>query len=684
VRFPQHAPLFLRFVALYGIALAQPIYDLVGRSPEFLVAHRAGRAEILLLCVALTLGLPALCTLVVALASRVNHVAADLTTAVAIAIPSAACALLGMRLTLATPAIGAVPVAAAAGLAVGALHARLAGFRLFLSAFGALALAFPVVFLLRPSTRSLLAANSVALKPTRTASPVPVVFVVFDQLPLASIVDGSGNIERLAYPALAELAATSTWYRNATTVNPVTGWALPAILTGKRPRTEQLPVAADHPNSLFTLLASTHRMRVIEPITDLCPDDVCGREDDSMASRALQMASDLAIAYLHVILPRDLTRELPSVTNNWKGFAGDNVWQQRWGRKRDKARHGTWESFLLGIRPGEGPVLYYAHMLLPHDPFMYLPNGLRYTRHETMDALAPSHVWNSDDWDVARGYQRHLLQVAYVDLLVGQLLDRLRAARIFDEALIVITSDHGAGFRPGGPLRNVDPQQFAAIMCVPLIVKAPFQEKGQTDDRNVETIDILPTVAALLATEAPWKTDGSAALGTRPSRQYKELSYERARVTKQFPPSMLDQVLEIARRKERLFGPADGPFRMPRLSRYTSSLGSAVRALGPVVDGPVEITVDSPKDFTRVDPNSGFVPAQITGTVRCPQEEGNVELAIAVNGVVRGTTRSSVRRADGSGRWVVIVPPSSFEPGANRVEAFVVRAAADGSVRLEV
>ena len=48
------------------------------------------------------------------------------------------------------------------------------------------------------------------------------------------------------------------------------------------------------------------------------------------------------------------------------------------------------------------------------------------------------------------GRQRHLLQLAYVDSLIGDLVQELKAQGIYDDALVVLTADHGISFEPGG------------------------------------------------------------------------------------------------------------------------------------------------------------------------------------------------------------------------------------------
>ena len=66
-------------------------------------------------------------------------------------------------------------------------------------------------------------------------APPPVVVAVFDQLPLASLLDREGELDRTLYPHFAALAGEATWFRNASAVTEATTYALPAIVTGNYP-----------------------------------------------------------------------------------------------------------------------------------------------------------------------------------------------------------------------------------------------------------------------------------------------------------------------------------------------------------------------------------------------------------------------------------------------------------------
>jgi hypothetical protein len=108
------------------------------------------------------------------------------------------------------------------------------------------------------------------------ASDAPVVEVVFDELPTATLMDPSGmRIDAKRFPGFANLAAHSTWYRDNTTVADFTCRAVPAIETGIDPDYTTLPISSQQPHSIFTLLGGKYKFNVSEPVTNVCPPSLC-------------------------------------------------------------------------------------------------------------------------------------------------------------------------------------------------------------------------------------------------------------------------------------------------------------------------------------------------------------------------------------------------------------------------
>ena len=97
------------------------------------------------------------------------------------------------------------------------------------------------------------------------------VVVIFDEFPVSSLMGADGRVDARLYPNFARLARDATWYRNTASVEQDTPYAVPAILDGRLPRQDRLPVAADHPRNIFSLLGGRYELHVREDATALCP-----------------------------------------------------------------------------------------------------------------------------------------------------------------------------------------------------------------------------------------------------------------------------------------------------------------------------------------------------------------------------------------------------------------------------
>lgn len=674
----------LHVASLWCIAVAQPLFEVLRTSPEFFVAHDTGPAELLGLVLLLCLAAPAACGLALWITGRLApgwraRAAGALVGALAAAIALQVLGPLGgwhAGLPLA--------LAAACGAAAAWAYVRLAPARLFATFLSPALAVVPAVFLLSPGIAGLLATSDAEqpLEVTFGATP-PIVVVIFDQLPLISLLDADGRIDASLYPHFAELADGSTWFRNASAVAEYTGFALPAILTGNYPEQRGLPVAADHPRNLFTLLGGRYRLHVQEPLTELCPRALCPPDRAPPGARLAAILSDLAVVYLAVVLPDDLTARLPPVTQGWRDFAARDTFAERFFAPRPDPRDvvATFIDSIGSGAAGGDPPFYFLHVLLPHHPWIYLRSGQRFTL-QRADVGLRNERWLDGEWAATIRYQRHLLQLQYVDTVVGALVARLRAAGLYDDALLAITADHGASLRPGFPFLQATAASFADIAAVPLFIKRPGQHEGQTLDANVETIDILPTLAAELGIRLPWTTDGANVLDPGWSgRSAKTLLAGGATSRLSGPADLRGAVMERVAHKLALFEDGD-PLEAPAAGGSTDLIGKRA-ADYPAAPLQIDVTVDAPELLGAVDPEGDFVPAHVTGAAVARDAAAPPLLAVALNGVIAAVTRPYSFGAYGrDGSWEAIVDPARLRPGANTLGVFAVHDRGDGTVAL--
>ena len=137
----------------------------------------------------------------------------------------------------------ALGLSAAAALAAWVLTVRSAAFRLWSEFLAVLPVFALLVFLFAsPSSDVVSGADFAAAASSGTAAPV--VLIVLDELPTASIIDANGAIDAVRFPNLARLAGEATWYRNHTTQSGFTNTAVPTIFTGNNPTARRAAVHA--------------------------------------------------------------------------------------------------------------------------------------------------------------------------------------------------------------------------------------------------------------------------------------------------------------------------------------------------------------------------------------------------------------------------------------------------------
>jgi hypothetical protein len=674
----------LHLAGLSALAVAQPLFDLLARNAEFFAVRGSTRWDIVLFAVGLVVLPPLLLLGVEALAGLAHPRAA---TAAHLLFLGVLVGLLVMQALRSSGSAVVLAAAAAAGAAAAVLYAYARPARMLLTVLAAAPLVFVGLFLLDSPASRLVLHGTPEPRLAEVPSTAPVVMVVFDELPTVSLMDAGGEIDGERYPSFARLAGDATWYRNATTVHEWTTGAVPAILTGLRPETDDLPLYLDHPDNLFTLLGGGYELRVMESQTHLCPDDLCDEGREPLAERVGSLLSDLSIVYGHLVLPESMSARLPSITSSWRDFGAEEgpvVRLQRGpsepgGRAADYiGREGEVQAFVDRLEPpGRRPTLAFLHTLLPHHPWEYLPNGKVYASNLGTQPGMVDERWVGDPELAVQGYQRHLLQVGYVDLLLGRILDRLEATGQYNDALIVVVADHGVSFRPHGERRRIHSGNMAEIAFVPLLVKAPGQAAGRVVDEHVRTIDILPTMAELLGVEIPWATDGRSVV--EPEQGTPEVvvaTYSGERVTGDLGELLAERDRILARQVS-LFGDGDDAPGLYAAGPRTELLGQLVNGLAVSAGG--ETTFESFGE-TGYDPESTFAPVRIYGRIR--GAPGPQDIAVAVNGRIAATARSF--EFQGETLLSALAPEDAFRVGENSVRLYAVDGTGEDAVLREL
>ncbi|MEE6307757.1 sulfatase-like hydrolase/transferase [Plantactinospora veratri] len=663
----------VEIVALCGLVITQPLLDVTGKSPDFFLFHGADRRDILLLVAAYTVAPPLVLwgtgALFGLLARRVagpdrGRLVRTVLHTVTLGLLLAALAIqVGKHLTpvRGVPLVGLALLIGAAG-AYAYRRWQVTGQVLRVAAVGPLVFVLLFVFASPASAVVLPGERSGAGAGTSrggTTHP-PVVMLILDEFPLTSLLDGTGGIDARRYPNFARLAGESTWYRNATGVAGYTPYALPAMLTGRYPGEQQAPHHSRYPDNLFTAFAGPYQIRAQESITQLCPPRLCPDRAAGSARGGLPtLLRESATLLEQIVSPSETGQRDPEdsyreITRREAGKADGppppTDPQFRWGAL-DENQPARFADFLATLRPTVRPTLHFLHLLLPHSPWNYLPSGIRYE--------SPDGMPNDGDGWVELAHRRHLLQLEYTDRLLGETLRRLDETGLYDDALVVLTADHGVSFTPGVQGRGLGAVERAPgeVLWVPLFVKRPGQRAGAVDDRNWEHVDLLPTVADLAGVEVPWRTDGASALRTTRAPGDKHY-YDQPGQPRTVPAGVFADV--VAGRA----GPVLPAQPRPEL------IGRSVAEL-PLGPAAGSVTVRNRSDFDRIDQAGGRLPALVYGTVPDSVPNGTL-LAVAVNGRI-GAVVPVVAPDPGGQRFGALVSDESlFLPGRNTVDVFQV------------
>jgi hypothetical protein len=670
---------WLHLTVLWSFAVAKPLFDVLADSPEFFVARGNTTGDIVLLAFGLVLIPPTLMLAVEAALWAVPRVrelvhlffVGALTTAIAMQV---------FKSWKAGPGIPLTALALAIGVGAAVLYARGPALRSMLTVLGPTPALFLFLFLVTSPVSDLFASDEDVPVRHDVRASAPVVVIVFDEFSVETLMDPDGHIDAQRYPHFAELARSATWFRNATTIADHTTDAVPGVLTGRHPTKDSLPTAADQPRNLFTLLGGAYSLaNVTEPATDLCPSRLCSQltrppEYDRLES----LGKDLTIVGLHRVLPQRLAAELPAVDQGFGNFAAQARDAPAGGEAgipglafEDRPRQ--FDRFVAGIDGDRPDSLSFIHVLLPHTPWQYLPTGQQYTppAGEEVPGVHGHGIWTKDPALPQQAFQRELLQVGYVDRLIGRVIGRLRSQGLYDKALFVLTADHGISFQPGASRRAAVDAGAPDVLGVPLFVKAPGQDRGEIDDRNATTADVLPTVADALGVELGWATDGRSLLSfPRPRTDPVTVSVfpTRERVSLPFDEYVERRDAEVAAMRFRE-GPGSGWGAVYAMGPDSDLFDRPVRALPRGPRSGARLELDHGDAYESVDPRDAELPAFVAGTLGGPARAGE-RLVVAVNAVIRGAARTY---ADGDEiRFGTVVPASAFRAGRNAVTVYAV------------
>lgn len=324
-------------------------------------------------------------------------------------------------------------------------------------------------------------------KKRTAANPSHVFVVVFDELSLVHFLKDEWLDDRLI-PNLAEFARGARWYRQAVTPYAFTEYAIPVLLTCRQGlgTFREAFFQQKTTGHLFSLATPTHDVYISGFFLPYCPAFKLWVHGCLSLSMGFSSYGALFRSWWERAIPAEV---------------------RYWGvvyRLRDLLAGGfdPSKSLTEALNLGQdfsSPTFTYIHVGLPHEPYMFNSKGqLRWGMMER-----PFRLKNMTQEQLSEVRHLYLEQVAYTDRLFGSFVTQLKERNLYEQSLIIVTSDHGVSFDQAHPGRSQEWIDVDAIGRVPFFLKMPGQRTGWVDDRRILNVDVYQIVRNVLKGDRP-------------------------------------------------------------------------------------------------------------------------------------------------------------------------------------
>lgn len=171
--------------------------------------------------------------------------------------------------------------------------------------------------------------------------------------------------------------------------------------------------------------------------------------------------------------------------------------------------------FLAPHPPFDIPMPWYGkysldEVILPDNVGVWYPGQSPLQLYNVTGALGGCYT--RDEWK--ESWRAYLGLVSLLDSCVGRLLEELKRQKIYDESLILFTSDHGEMLGSHRLFQKMC--MYQESVKVPLFIKLPRQESDQVSTntghvtRNISHVDVLPTLCDYLGIAPEGKMEGTS------------------------------------------------------------------------------------------------------------------------------------------------------------------------------
>ena len=163
-------------------------------------------------------------------------------------------------------------------------------------------------------------------------------------------------------------------------------------------------------------------------------------------------------------------------------------------------------------------IFLWVHFLRPHAPYRFREDSRRFydsSYEGPFETTTRGQFEATEPREIARIRDLYDGEVFFSDRLFGDLADGLERLELFDDSVVVLTSDHGEEFYEHGGFQHG--RLFQEHLRIPLVIYHPDVRHGAATSVLYRNVDLMPTLLGLTGLEVPEGLDGANLLAVERS-----------------------------------------------------------------------------------------------------------------------------------------------------------------------
>jgi len=152
------------------------------------------------------------------------------------------------------------------------------------------------------------------------------------------------------------------------------------------------------------------------------------------------------------------------------------------------------------------PMFIWTHIFPPHDPYWPpAPYRSLFAQREGFPHIRAGQL--PTGWTASELRAQYDEMILYADQTAGDYLDWLDRTGRLDQAIVIVTADHGESFEHNW-FQHGGPYLHSGLIHIPLLIHLPGQQRSVSTSQLAQQADLLPTLLDLVGAPIPRWTEG--------------------------------------------------------------------------------------------------------------------------------------------------------------------------------